>query len=68
MTSSQLIGTVADVRATHILLRWRDATFLAHRRELDFNDPRVGLQVSFRPGGQDAPALLPLALAVRKAS
>jgi hypothetical protein len=65
--TDRLTGTVTGVHGTHVFVRCRDLTFYARRTDLDFNDPHLGLQVSFWPGKQPTPVSLPYALEVRKA-
>jgi hypothetical protein len=65
--TERLTGTVSGVHGTHVFLESKDRRYYARRTDLDFNDPHLGLQVSFRPGKQPTPVSLPYALAVRKA-
>jgi hypothetical protein len=65
-STERFAGTIAGVHGSHVFIKWRDCTFYAHRRELDFPDPHLGLPVSFLLGKQPRVAL-PCALKVRKA-
>lgn len=66
-TTERLTGTVTGVYGTHVFLESRNRAFYARRTELDFNDPHLGLKVSFLAGTKPTPVSLPNALAVRKA-
>ncbi len=65
-TTERLTGRVTGVHGTHVFLEFRARRFYARRSELDFNDPCLGLQVSFLPRAQRTPVSLPYALEVRK--